>query len=218
MKENEKISRDLKIIIIGDSGTGKTTLIKRYLGEEITSIKPTIVSEYSTKIFEHNDKMYRIQLWDIGGQDKSTTIAKVFSRESHGCIIVSSVNNNQTLENTENWKETVKDDCKFIDGDDIPFFLLRNKIDLIQTEEEKESIEKETKIFCDEKGFDLYSITSALENINVKEGIDSFFKHVIERLERYLNKGNNIAGRESVKLNQNVGVRGKEQQNSKKCC
>ena len=95
---------------------------------------------------------------------------------------------------------------------------MRNKIDLIQTEEEKESIEKETKIFCDEKGFDLYSITSALENINVKEGIDSFFKHVIERLERYLNKGNNIAGRESVKLNQNVGVRGKEQQNSKKCC
>ena len=216
MKENEK--RDLKIIIIGDSGTGKTTLIKRYLGEEITSINPTIVSEYSTKIFEHNDKRYRINLWDIGGQDKSITIAKVFSRESHACIIVSAANNNQSLENSENWKETVKDDCKFIDGDEIPFFLLRNKIDLIQTEQEKESIEKETKIFCEEKGFDLYSLTSALENINVKEGIDSFFKYVIERLERYLSKENKVTGRESVKLNQNVGVRGKEQQNSKKCC
>ena len=206
---------DLKIIVLGNSGTGKTTLVKRWMGVEIDSIKPTIVSEYSTKVFTYNDKIYRIQLWDIGGQDKSIAVAKVFSKDSHGCILVSDVSNNQTLEDSVGWKSTIEDDCKFVDGGKIPFLLLRNKIDKLKTEEEKESLEKETKIFSQENEFDLYALTSALNDINVKESINSFVEHIIDRLNRYLNKGNTISDRESIRLKNNVGIR---EQKRKKCC
>jgi len=206
---------DLKIIVLGNSGTGKTTLVKRWMGVEIDSIKPTIVSEYSTKVFTYNDKIYRIQLWDIGGQDKSIEVAKVFSKDSHGCILVSDVSDNQTLEDSVGWKSTIEDDCKFVDGGKIPFLLLRNKIDKLKTEEEKESLEKETKIFSQENEFDLYALTSALNDINIKESINSFVEHIIDRLNRYLNKGNTISDRESIRLKNNVGIR---EQKRKKCC
>ena len=206
---------DLKIIVLGNSGTGKTTLVKRWMGVETDSIKPTIVSEYSTKVFTYNDKIYRIQLWDIGGQDKSIEVAKVFSKDSHGCILVSDVSDNQTLEDSVGWKSTIEDDCKFVDGGKIPFLLLRNKIDKLKTEEEKESLEKETKIFSQENEFDLYALTSALNDINIKESINSFVEHIIDRLNRYLNKGNTISDRESIRLKNNVGIR---EQKRKKCC
>ena len=206
---------DLKIIVLGNSGTGKTTLVKKWMGVEIDSIKPTIVSEYSTKVFTYNDKIYRIQLWDIGGQDKSIEVAKVFSKDSHGCILVSDVSDNQTLEDSVGWKSTIEDDCKFVDGGKIPFLLLRNKIDKLKTEEEKESLEKETKIFSQENEFDLYALTSALNDINIKESINSFVEHIIDRLNRYLNKGNTISDRESIRLKNNVGIR---EQKRKKCC
>ena len=216
MSSEQKVSMDLKIIVLGNSGTGKTTLCKKWTGEERDSIKPTIVSEYSIKIFVYHDKAYRIQLWDIGGQDKSTAIAKVFSKDSHGCILVSDINNNQSLEDSIGWKSTIEDDCKFVDGEKIPFLLLRNKIDTIKSEKEKESLEKETKIFSEENDFDLYGLTSALEDINVQESINPFVEHIINRLDQYLSKGNTISDRDTVKLRRNSGIR--RQNRSKKCC
>ncbi len=207
---------ELKIIVLGNSGTGKTTLVKRWMGNEINTINPTIVSEYSAKTYPYKDKIYRINLWDIGGQDKSTAVAKIFSKDSQGCILVSDVSNNQSLEDSVGWKSTIEDDCKFVDGGKIPFLLIRNKIDKLKTEEEKESLEKETKIFIQENEFDLYGLTSALNDINVKESINYFVEHIIKRLNRYLSKGNTISDRESIRIKKKSGIR--EQKRNKKCC
>jgi small GTP-binding protein len=213
---NEQNKMDLKIIILGNSGTGKTSLCKKWIGEERESIKPTIITEYFSKIYVYNDKAYRIQLWDIGGQDKSNAIGKVFSKDSHGCILVSDVNNNQSLEDTIGWKSTIEDDCKFVDGEKIPFLLLRNKIDTIKSEKEKESLEKETKTFSEENEFDLYGLTSALEDINVQESINSFVEHIINRLNQYLSKGNTISDRDTIKIRNHSGIR--RRSGNKKCC
>ena len=213
---NEQNKMDLKIIILGNSGTGKTSLCKKWIGEERESIKPTIITEYFSKIYVYNDKAYRIQLWDIGGQDRSNAIGKVFSKDSHGCILVSDVNNNQSLEDTIGWKSTIEDDCKFVDGEKIPFLLLRNKIDTIKSEKEKESLEKETKIFSEENEFDLYGLTSALEDINVQESINSFVEHIINRLNQYLSKGNTISDRDTIKIRNHSGIR--RRNGNKKCC
>ena len=212
----EQNKMDLKIIILGNSGTGKTSLCKKWIGEERESIKPTIITEYFSKIHVYNDKAYRIQLWDIGGQDRSNAIGKVFSKDSHGCILVSDVNNNQSLEDTIGWKSTIEDDCKFVDGEKIPFLLLRNKIDTIKSEKEKESLEKETKIFSEENEFDLYGLTSALEDINVQESINSFVEHIINRLNQYLSKGNTISDRDTIKIRNHSGIR--RRNGNKKCC
>ena len=55
--------------------------------------KATIVSEYGFKIYEHNGKYYRIQLWDIAGQDRNAKLTKTFAKDSHGAIVMCDATN-----------------------------------------------------------------------------------------------------------------------------
>ena len=82
-------STDLKVIVVGKSGTGKTSYVNKWTKNIFDeNYKATIVSEYGFKIYEHEGKYYRIQLWDIAGQDKNVKLTKTFAKNSHGCIIV----------------------------------------------------------------------------------------------------------------------------------
>ena len=84
------IRSDLKIIVIGSSGAGKTSYVNQWTKNIFQEeYKATIVSEFGFKVFEHEGKLYRIQLWDLAGQDKNSTVTKIFAKDSHGCIILS---------------------------------------------------------------------------------------------------------------------------------
>ena len=90
---------DLKIIVSGNSGTGKTSLVNKWTKNIFSEVyKATIVSEFGFKIFEKEGKLYRIQLWDLAGQDKNAMVTKIFAKDSHGCIIVSDATNLQSRE------------------------------------------------------------------------------------------------------------------------
>ena len=93
------IRSDLKIIVIGSSGAGKTSYVNQWTKNIFQEeYKATIVSEFGFKVFEYQDKLYRIQLWDLGGQDKNSTITKIFAKDSHGCIIVTDAMKPNNLE------------------------------------------------------------------------------------------------------------------------
>ena len=90
---------DLKIIVIGASGTWKTSLVNKWTKNLFSeAYKATIVSEFGFKIFEKDGKLYRIQLWDLAGQDKNAMVTKIFAKDAHGCIIMSDATNKQTRE------------------------------------------------------------------------------------------------------------------------
>jgi Ras-related protein Rab-7L1 len=87
--ERGSIRNDLKIIVIGSSGAGKTSFVNKWTKNVFPEdYKATVVSEFGFKIFEHEGKLYRIQIWDLAGQDKNTTVTKIFAKDSHGCVIV----------------------------------------------------------------------------------------------------------------------------------
>lgn len=80
---------DLKIIVIGKSGTGKTSYVQKWTKNVfLENYKPTIVSEHSYKIVDYEGKFYRVQIWDIAGQDRSAKITKTFAKGSHGAVIL----------------------------------------------------------------------------------------------------------------------------------
>ena len=92
--------KDIKLIVIGASYTGKTSLINKYTRNFFDeNYKATIVSEFGSKIFRNDDgKLYRIQIWDMAGQDHFHAITKTFSKGSHGCITVCDATAPQTRE------------------------------------------------------------------------------------------------------------------------
>ena len=90
---------DLKLIVVGHSAHGKTNLVNKWTKNIFSEkYKATIVSEFGFKIIENNGKLYRIQLWDLAGQDKNHKVARIFAKDAHGCIIVSDATNKQTRE------------------------------------------------------------------------------------------------------------------------
>lgn len=193
MSQNASIKTDLKLIVIGCSGAGKTSFVQRWIKNEFEKIyKPTIVTEFQYKIFECRGNCYRIQLWDIGGQDKTPTMAKLFTRDSHGCIVVNDVTKKETFEETMKWKKIVNDESAFIDGDKLPFILIQNKIDLIKNDENYLNfITNETKKLAEDKDFIGFYMTSVKENINVEEPISFLIDNIVDRLDKFSGERNN---------------------------
>ena len=89
----------LKIIVVGAPYTGKTNYVNKWTKNIfMDDYKATLVSEFGFRVFEHNEKLYRIQLWDLAGNDKDKSLAKIFSKDSHGCVVLSDATNSETRE------------------------------------------------------------------------------------------------------------------------
>ena len=213
----QNIRTDLKILVVGHSGTGKTSFVRRWTKDEFKEkYQATIVSEFGFKIHESKGSLYRIQLWDIGGQDKSPSMAKIFSRDSHGCVIISDSTDLKTLEDTLNWQKLVSDETNFIDGGKLPFILVQNKVDLIESREDFETIENETKNICEMNNFEKYFMTSVKQNVNVEEAMSFLIDKIIERLEKHAESGNIIFNEQ--KKRDTIRIRNSNVNDKKSCC
>ena len=90
---------DLKIILVGDCKTGKSNFVNKYTKNSFNdSYKATNVTEFGFKIIELDYLIYRIQLWDLAGQDKNHMVAKIFAKDIHGCITFTDATNPKTRE------------------------------------------------------------------------------------------------------------------------
>ena len=180
--------KELKIMIIGTSGAGKTSFAQRWTkGIFSQDYKATIISDLGFKVINYKKNLYRIQLWDIGGQDKSASMAKIFARDSHGCIVITDLNINETPIEIFKWKEIISEEASFIDNDKIPFILIGNKIDLIE-EKEKDNVDKRTKEISENYGFLNYFLTSAKEDINIDKSMKYIVEYIIEKMNKFSNE------------------------------
>ena len=199
-----KFRSDLKIIVIGNAGTGKTSFVNKWTKNIFNeAYKATIVSEFGFKIFEDNGKLYRIQLWDLAGMDQNAMVTKIFAKDAHGCIIMSDSTNRQTREETLKWKKSVDEEAVFIDGGKLPCVLVENKIDLLP-DDEKMRDDNELKSFAERNSFIGCFRSSAKEGINISEAMEFLIKGIIARMESHAEKGNDVftSDRRSVVLDQ----------------
>lgn len=181
---------DIKILVVGTSGTGKTSFCKRYItGEFSSEYKATVLSEYQHKIFNYNNYDYKIHLWDIAGQDKCIYTSKVFVKGAHGCLVMCDITQPETMTHSLKWKKAINENGLFVDGTPIPAIIVQNKIDLVK-EEELEN-DDEIKNFAKENGFEDYTRISCKEGKGVEDCMDNFLRKIIDRVEEF-NKKNNV--------------------------
>jgi len=175
-----------KVLVVGDIGTGKTSIIKRYVhGIFSMHYKSTIGVDFALKVLEWDDKTtVRLQLWDIAGQERFGNMTRVYYKEAVGAFVVFDVTRISTYEAVKKWKSDI--DVKVtIPGtsDPIPVVLLANKIDLIAAGKDgwgktKEEMDK----FCEEHGFVGWFETSAKDDVNIDAASNELVKHILQKV------------------------------------
>ena len=180
-------SHDIKIIIIGDASTGKTSFVNRWISNKFEDkYKVTVKDNFNYKLMEINKIIYRVQIWDIGGQDRSRCIAKYFVKGCHAVVIFSDITSKVTLDNTILWKKLLNDLPKEFNYSVI---LFQNKIDLVEQNKLNET-QFEIKKFAEDNNFDSFFRISVKTNV----GIDNAMKEIINEIDIKIlnlnNKGN----------------------------
>ncbi|MFX1304691.1 MAG: Rab family GTPase [Promethearchaeota archaeon] len=173
-KKNSEKYR-FKIVIIGDGGVGKTSLIQKFtqgiFQKDYTKTIGALISEYDKKFDEDE---IRLIFWDIAGQDDFYFLRPSFYKASQGAIIVYSLEENnlgkRSFANVKKWHEDAKKFCG-----DIPVVIFANKVDLIKEDSLNES---EIQEIVNKRNFLGYYITSA----KTGQGVYEAFNSLIEKL------------------------------------
>ncbi|XP_059054801.1 ras-related protein Rab-32 isoform X2 [Achroia grisella] len=168
-----------KILVIGELGTGKTSIIKRYVHQFFSQhYRATIGVDFALKVLNWDaNTIIRLQLWDIAGQERFGNMTRVYYKEAVGAFIVFDVSRVLTFDAIFKWKNDLDSKVQLPDGSPIPCILLGNKCD-----QQKEGIvNSPTKMdeFCREKGFAGWFETSAKENINIEEAARSLVNKIL---------------------------------------
>ena len=182
-KTKEKNENKLfKIITLGDSGVGKTCILRRFVtGKfDINTLSMIGFESSSKEIVLKNGTKVTLQLIDIAGQENYHALATTYIRNSDGVLFVFSHDSRESFNNIKKWLMSFKDNNQDIDFDkEFPAFLVGNKCDLEHTIDDFE-IEN----LKNEYNFYGYADTSAKEGI----GIDNIFYEISELLVRVKGK------------------------------
>jgi Ras-related protein Rab-7A len=167
----------LKIIILGDSGVGKTSLMNQYVNKKFSNqYKATIGADFLTKEVMVEDRLVTMQIWDTAGQERFQSLGVAFYRGADCCVLVFDVNTAKTFENLDSWRDEFLIQSGAKDPDNFPFVLLGNKIDL---DNQRVVSQKRAMAWCSAKGSIPYFETSAKEAIDVDQAFHTIAKKAI---------------------------------------
>ena len=125
--ETSAYDYNYKLIIIGDSGVGKTCLTYRVTtGEFREKIAATIGFEYFPFIVKYKNKILKLEIWDTCGQEAYRSLIKTFFNNSSLAIIVYAIDNKKSFNSIEEWIRQ----CKTLCSPDTKFFLIGNNSDV----------------------------------------------------------------------------------------
>ncbi|ROL47862.1 Ras-related protein Rab-13 [Anabarilius grahami] len=151
-----------KLLLIGDSGVGKTCLIIRFAEDNFNSTYiSTIGIDFKVKTIEVEGKKVKLQVWDTAGQERFKTITTAYYRGAMGIILVYDITDEKSFENIQNWMKSIKENASA----GVSQMLLGNKCDI----EAKRKVSKEIgEKLAKEHGIRFFE-TSAKSSINVEE-------------------------------------------------
>ena len=172
----EDYDEKIKLMIIGDSEVGKTSLLKKYIQNEFCeNLLNTIGIDFQVKYLNINNKKIKLQIWDTAGEERYRIVAKTYFNSSDGFIIVYDITKRDSFTNINNWIEQINDTAPNYSKS----IIFGNKNDLNNMREVEI---KEGKELAKKYKFKFYE-TSAKDGINISEGFESIVKEIIGDLE-----------------------------------
>jgi len=168
----------LKVIILGDSGVGKTSLMNQYVNKKFSNqYKATIGADFLTKEVMVDDRLVTMQIWDTAGQERFQSLGVAFYRGADSCVLAFDVNVAKTFENLDSWRDEFLIQAGPRDPDNFPFVVLGNKIDL----DSRVVSQKRALAWCTAKGNIPYFETSAKEAINVEQAFQVIARNALKQ-------------------------------------
>jgi len=213
----EKKEHLYKILVIGDLGTGKTSIIKRYVHNFFSvHYRATIGVDFALKVLNwDNSTLIRLQLWDIAGQERYGSMTRVYYKDAVGCLIVFDVTRQSTFEAVAKWKHDLDTKVQLADGQPVPCVLLANKCD--QPKEGLVNNSSQMDRYCEEKGFLQWYETSAKENINIEPAAKFLVEKILEN-DRSNNTLPDEDDSDKIDLRQKPSSRTNQQEKTGGCC
>ena len=169
-----------KILLVGDSGVGKSSILLRYTDDEY---KPEYIStigvDFKIRSLSYGDKTIKLQLWDTAGQERFQMITSSYYRGAHGIIIVYDITCKESFKNIKNWLHQINQYA----NEKVLKIIVGNKSDL----QDKRVVEKkEVEEFCKENN--IYHIETSAKNSN---NIKDIFLYLCEKLKKKTIEPNN---------------------------
>ncbi|KAL9859835.1 putative small GTP-binding protein [Arabidopsis thaliana] len=202
----------LKVIILGDSGVGKTSLMNQFVNRKFSNqYKATIGADFLTKEVQIDDRIFTLQIyrtitntiswyiiyiWDTAGQERFQSLGVAFYRGADCCVLVYDVNVMKSFDNLNNWREEFLIQASPSDPENFPFVVLGNKTD-VDGGKSRVVSEKKAKAWCASKGNIPYFETSAKEGFNVDAAFECITKNAFKNEpeeEPYLPDTIDVAG------------------------
>ncbi|XP_041112018.1 ras-related protein Rab-38-like isoform X1 [Polyodon spathula] len=180
-----------KVLVIGDLGVGKTSIIKRYVHQIFSQhYRATIGVDFALKVLNWDSStVVRLQLWDIAvppspavclfavaGQERYGNMTRVYYREAVGAFVVFDVAQASTFDAVLKWKGDLDSKVTLANGKPVPAVLLANKDGLSPQLPKLDH-------FCKEHGFAGFFETSAKENTNIVEAVRCLVENILSNEE-----------------------------------
>jgi len=211
MSKDDEYDYLFKVVLIGDSGVGKSNLLSRFTRNEFNlESKSTIGVEFATRSIQCDNKTIKAQIWDTAGQERYRAITSAYYRGAVGALLVYDISKAVSYENVERWLNELRDHA----DSNIVIMLVGNKSDLrhlraVQTEQAAAFAEKHGLSFIE---------TSALDSTNVElafQRILTEIYHIVAVNKLDKKDGPSVGGRDDVVPIQPSEV---EEKKSGGCC
>jgi len=201
-----------KLIVIGDENVGKTSIINRFKSNQFTGeYEPTVGLDFQSMSLYIDDQNVTLLLYDTAGQEKYRSLIPLYTKDAHIIFLIYDISNYDSFTNVEKWYDSLSN----VNKEEAIFFLIGNKVDLV---EERKVKEEEGKEFADQHNF-IFQEISALTGDGIQE---LFMNKLLTQIRTHLlnkDKFNLEQEEENLRLKlQGSSEKILRNQKNKKCC